>query len=469
MFDDLIKECKKRFLVTKPVEEFVKEVDVQKYKLKRALNAMDLTCVGIGAIIGAGIFVLTGVASAKFAGPAIVLSFVIAGLVCAIAALCYAEFSSLIPISGSAYTYSYATMGELFAWMIGWDLILEYAVGAVAVSVGWSGYFVSILGSAGILFPSALSGGFINLPAVFIVLALTALLVIGVKESVRVNLAIVIIKIAIIVFVISYGLMLIKPANYEPFMPYGFGGVMTGAAIVFFAYIGFDAVSTTAEEAKEPKKDLPIGIFASLIICTILYICMARVLTGMVPFLKLNVPDPAALAFQLHGIYWAQGIVAAGALAGITSVLLVSLIAQPRIFFALSRDRLLPGLFSNVHPRYATPYKSTIITGVIVAFFAAFTPIDVAAELVNIGTLFAFVLVCGGIIFLRKNRPDLKAKFRVPFVPVLPIMGVAFCIGLMLSLPLITWLRFIIWLGIGLLIYANYGYYRSKVVKNVTE
>jgi len=445
-------------------------------RLKRSLNLLDILFIGIGAIIGAGIFVLAGVAAALHAGPAVILSFVVAGIACGLAALCYAEFASMIPVSGSAYTYSYSTMGELVAWVIGWDLILEYAVGAIAVSIGWSGYLVELLGAAGIHLPAAISGSpfavsgaIINLPAMFIVLLLTGLLVLGTKESAGINTALVAVKIIVIIIVIIVGFSFVNPKNYDPLMPFGIGGVFGGAAIVFFAYIGFDAASTTAEEAKNPQRDLPIGIIGALVISTALYIMAAVVLTGMVPYTELNQSAPFAYAFTKYHVTWATAVVSAGAIAGITSVLLVSLLAQPRIFFSLSRDGLLPKGISTVHPRFRTPYKATLITGVAVAIFAGILPIGVAAELTNIGTLFAFFLVSVGIIILRKKRPDLHRPFRVPLVPWLPAIGAFMCLLLMLSLPAITWFRFLGWLGIGLLIYANYGYHRSRLLRKRRE
>jgi APA family basic amino acid/polyamine antiporter len=472
----LMERSRARFTITKSVEDLLEEAESSPNRLKRSLNVLDITAIGIGAIIGAGIFVLTGVAAALHAGPAVVLSFVIAGIACSLAALCYAEFSSMIPVSGSAYTYSYATLGELVAWVIGWDLILEYAVGAIAVAIGWSGYLVELLGAAGITVPTAISGSpfavagaVINLPAIFIVLALTFMLVLGTKQSASVNLALVFVKIVVIIIVIVVGVSFINPKNYEPFMPYGIGGVFGGAAIVFFAYIGFDAASTTAEEAKNPQRDLPIGIIASLAISTVLYILAAVVITGMAPYTELNRSAPFAYAFSSHQVHWATAIVSAGAIAGITSVLLVSLLAQPRIFFSLSRDGLLPKGISTVHPRFKTPYISTLITGVAVAIAAGFLPIGVAAELTNIGTLFAFFLVCVGIILLRRSRPDLHRPFRVPLVPYLPALGAIMCVLLMFSLPAITWYRFIGWLGFGLIIYANYGYQRSRLLKKRQE
>jgi len=470
----LLERSRRRFTITKKVEDVLDEADRSPNKLKRSLNVLDITAIGIGAIIGAGIFVLTGVAAALRAGPAIILSFIVAGIGCGLAALCYAEFASMIPISGSAYTYSYATLGELLAWIIGWDLILEYAVGAIAVAIGWSGYLVELFGAAGVELPVALTagpmaGGVINIPAIFIVLLLTGLLVMGTRESAKINLGLVVIKIAIIIVVIVFGMSYVNSKNFEPFMPFGAWGVVGGAGLVFFAYIGFDAASTTAEEAKNPQRDLPIGIIGSLIISTALYIAAAVVLTGMVPYKMLNQAAPFAYAFSQYNVTWATMVISAGAIAGITSVLLISLLAQPRIFFSLSRDGLLPARISKVHPRFKTPYISTMITGGAVAIFAGILPIGVAAELTNIGTLFAFFLVSLGIILLRRSRPDLHRPFKVPLVPWLPLAGAGFCLLLMVSLPAITWYRFIAWLGIGLIIYANYGYHHSKTMKRARE
>jgi basic amino acid/polyamine antiporter, APA family len=456
-------------LRTKSIEQLVSDVEQGGKALKRTLTALDLTLLGIGAIIGTGIFVLTGTAAANQAGPAIVLSYVIAGLACGFAALCYAEFSAMIPISGSAYTYAYATLGEIFAWMIGWDLILEYAVGSMTVAVGWSGYFQRILSGFGVHLPAwmsaspdAAAGTMVNLPAIIIVLGIMVLLVVGVRESARFNAAMVAVKLAAVAFFILIGFSYVKPENWSPFMPYGFSGVMTGAAVVFFAYIGFDAVSTTAEEAKNPSRDLPIGIISSLVICTLLYLIVAGILTGIVPVVRykadmqfLNAPVGYALAVINKD--WAAGLVSAGAVAGITSVLLVMLMSQPRIFFAMSRDRLLPAGVSRVHPRFRTPYITTIITCVIVAVVAGFVPITVLGEMTSIGTLFAFVVVSLAVIVLRIKRPEARRPFRVPGGHVIPTLGVLACLYLMVSLSVMTWVRFLGWLDIGMIIYWFYG------------
>ncbi|TSA01379.1 MAG: amino acid permease [Nitrospiraceae bacterium] len=463
----------RRAFRTKSIEQIHSDCENQPHKLKRTLTLFDLTALGIGAIIGTGIFVLVGTAAVgdgdrPGAGPALALSFVLSGAACLLAALCYAEFASMIPAAGSAYTYTYATLGELFAWITGWSLVLEYGIACVAVSIGWSGYLVSILERVGVHLPPILinaphEGGLINLPAVLIVLALTVLLVIGIKESARVTGVIVVIKIAVVLFFITVGAFAVEPANWHPFMPNGFAGVGAAAAVIFFAYIGFDAVSTTAEEARNPQRDVPIGIILSLSICTVLYIAVALVLTGIVPYSQIHVKAPVAEALNQAGIRWGGALVATGAVAGITSVLIVMLLGQIRVFYAMSRDGLLWPWLSAVHPRYGTPHHATLITGVGVAILAGFVPIGVAAELTNIGTLFAFTLVCGAVLVLRKTRPDLKRAFRVPFVPLLPILGMAACLGLIGFLPPITWAGFLVWAVVGLILYAVYGFRHSKL------
>src|SRR5688572_7406468 len=462
-------------LKTKSIEQLVGDAEHGGKGLKRTLTGMDLTLLGIGAIIGTGIFVLTGTAAANQAGPAIVLAYVAAGLACGFAALCYAEFAAMIPIAGSAYTYAYATLGEIFAWMIGWDLILEYAVGSMTVAVGWSGYFQRILAGFGYHLPAWMAaapgtaeGALFNLPAMIIVVAITALLVVGVRESARFNAVIVTIKLAAILFFIVVGMWYVEPANWSPFMPYGPQGIFAAAAVVFFAYIGFDAVSTTAEEAKNPARDLPIGIIASLVICTVLYLAVAGILSGIIPVVQykdnaqfLNAPVGYALAVIDKD--WAAGLVSAGAVAGITSVLLVMLMSQPRIFFSMSRDGLLPQGVSKVHPRFRTPYITTIITGVVVAIVAGFTPINVLGEMTSIGTLFAFVIVCAAVLILRSRRPEARRPFRVPFGPVFPILGVMSCLYLMVNLTVMTWVRFLVWLDLGMIIYWFYGRVHSPL------
>jgi basic amino acid/polyamine antiporter, APA family len=509
---------------TKSPDHLLAEAAAPDRQLKRALGAFDLTCVGIGAVIGAGIFALAGTAAAgeqieaslwktpvlnfiishlthselvygrPGAGPAVMASFVVAAIACGFAALCYAELASMIPVSGSTYTYSYATLGEIIAWVIGWDLILEYAVGNMAVAVGWSGYFVQLCGSLFHLkFPLWLVSDYrtasgllstggealnnyssttlpvilghpvaLNLPAVLIVAAVTILLIYGIRESARTNTAIVVTKVAVVVFVIAFGAFMVHPTNWQPFLPNGIGGMMSGAAIVFFAFIGFDAVSTTAEETKNPQRDMPIGIIASLIICTLLYVLMAAVITGMRTY-TTYFGDSAAVATAFAGRPWAQALISAGALAGLTSVLLVFQLGQPRIFMAMARDGLLPQYFARVHRRFRTPYITTIWTGVAVGGVAMLTDIGSLADLTNIGTLFAFILVCLGVIILRRKDAGRRRPFRVPMVPLFPLLGVFFCFVLMLSLPLETWGRFVGWLAIGLSIYFLYGLRHSKL------
>ncbi len=459
----------------KPVDLILKQSGNQEHGLKRTLTAFSISLLGIGAIVGTGIFVLTGVAASQYAGPGLIFSFVLAGVVSGLAAICYAEFASTVPIAGSAYTYSYATLGELVAWIIGWDLILEYAVGAGAVAIGWSGYIVDFLKSTfGIVFPTALTespfaGGIVDLPAVIIILLVTCLLVLGTSKSTLVNNVIVIIKLAVIAFFLIVGFGHVNPANWHPFLPFGVGGIFQGASIIFFAYIGFDQISTSAEETKNPARDLPIGIFVSLLICTVLYIAVTAVLTGMVSYTKLNVASPVSHALILVGLNVAGSIISVGAICGLTTVLIVLLYGQSRIFFSMARDGLLPGLFSHVHPRFRTPYLSSIIVGVFVAVVAGFIPIDVVAKLTNIGTLAAFVLVSIGVLVLRRTQPDLKRGYRVPFVPLIPILSIIASIVLIVSLPLTTLLRFVIWLAIGLIIYFLYSRRRSHLEKGTAE
>jgi APA family basic amino acid/polyamine antiporter len=451
--------------------------------LRRALGPWDLVALGIGCILGVGIFVLPGVEAANHAGPGIILSFAIAAAACACAALCYAELAAMIPVSGSAYTYGYATLGELPAWIIGWDLILEYMVGACLVSIGWSAYFVNLFDNMlrpwNLALPRALTsapldwsdathrfvttGSWINLPAVLVLAVLTALLVRGIRESSNVNVTIVIIKVAVILFFVLLAVWHINPGNWKPFMPFGFPGVMTAAAIVFLAYVGFDAVSTAAEEAINPQRDMPIGIMGSLAVATVLYIAVSAIMTGVVPYAKLGVADPVALVLNELNMPWASIIVSLGAIAGITSVLLVLLLGQPRILFAMSRDGLLPARLSMVHQRFQTPHVTTIITGTIVAVGAALLPIRVVAELCSIGTLFAFVIVCAGVIVLRFTRSDLVRPFRVPLFPLLPGLGIVLCGYLMVSLPGTAWERFVVWLVIGLVIYFTYSRRSSRL------
>jgi APA family basic amino acid/polyamine antiporter len=470
-------------LRTKPLAALMGDTTSEAQRLRRALGPWDLVALGIGCILGVGIFVLPGVEAANHAGPGIILSFAIAAAACACAALCYAELAAMIPVSGSAYTYGYATLGELPAWIIGWDLILEYMVGACLVSIGWSAYFVNLFDNMlrpwGLALPRSLTsapldwsdathrfvttGSWINLPAVVVLAVLTALLVRGIRESSNVNVTIVIVKLAVILFFVLLAVWYVNPGNWQPFMPFGFKGVMTAAAIVFLAYVGFDAVSTAAEEAINPQRDMPIGIMGSLAVATVLYIAVSAIMTGVVPYTKLGVADPVALVLNELHMPWASIIVSLGAIAGITSVLLVLLLGQPRILFAMSRDGLLPARLSRVHPRFHTPHVTTIATGIIVAVGAALLPIRVVAELCSIGTLFAFVIVCAGVIVLRFTRPELARPFRVPLFPLLPGLGIVLCGYLMVSLPGTAWERFVVWLVIGLVIYFAYSRRSSRL------
>lgn len=456
----------RRIFRTKPIQELVESTGGE-HALKRVLNPFELVLFGIGAVVGTGIFVITGVAAANFAGPAVVVSFVVSGIVCLFAALCYAEFAAMVPVAGSAYTYSYVSLGEIWAWIIGWDLFLEYSVAVAAVAIGWSGYVVNLLQEVGITLPAALvnppgvAGGLINLPAVLIITAITALLIIGVKESARINTVIVVVKVAVILLFLYLGFSHIDPANWNPFLPFGWGGVVTGAAIVFFAYIGFDAVSTTAEEVRNPQRDLPIGLLGSLLIATVLYVAVSLVLTGIVPYADLNVPAPVAFALDRIGIAWGGALVSVGALLGITSVLLVLLFGQTRIIFAMSRDGLLPAAFRKVHPVFRTPVNVTLLVGLVTAAIASLLPLGSVAELVNIGTLAAFIIVSAGVIVLRRTRPDAPRPFRVPLVPALPLLTILSCGYLIVALPTVTHLRFVIWLLIGLVVYFAYGSRRT--------
>ena len=457
-------------------------------RLKRALGATNLTALGIGAIIGTGIFVLTGTVAAQNAGPAVILSFVLAGVASIFAALCYSEFASLVPMAGSAYTYGYATLGELFAWIIGWDLILEYALGAVTVSIGWSGYVVSFLRDIGINIPPALSGArgtlitladgtqvtaIFNLPAVIIIAIITLLLVIGISESATVNNVIVFVKVAVVLLFIFGAAHAVNPANWHPFIPpstgvrghFGWSGVTQGAGIVFFAYIGFDAVSTAAQEAKNPQRDMPIGIIGSLLICTVLYIAVSAVATGIVPYLQLDVPDPIAVAADHAGLGWMSAAIKLGAIAGLSSVILVMLLGQSRIFWTMADDGLLPKFVSRVHPKFRTPWITTILTGIVVAFFAALFTVREAGSLVSIGTLLAFVIVSIGVLVLRIREPHLPRTFKTPAVWVVAPLGALSALYLMIALPWRTWERLIIWFVIGMVIYFLYGVRRSKLAQ----
>jgi APA family basic amino acid/polyamine antiporter len=483
---------------TKSIEQLKAEAATTgEHSLKRVLGPTNLVTLGIGAIIGTGIFVLTGQAAAQYAGPAIVLSMVVAGMASALAGLCYSEFASTVPIAGSAYTYGYATLGEFIAWIIGWDLILEYALGGATVAVGWSGHLVSFLHDfLGITVPASLASApctvvpaagcnpdaYINLPAVLIAIAVTVLIVIGIKESANVNSAIVVIKVAVVLIVILGGAAFVNAANWQPFIPpnagsfgeYGWSGVLRGAGVIFFAYIGFDAVSVAAQEAKNPQKDMPVGILGSLAVCTLLYILVSGVMVGLVPYREM-LGSPAPMVVAIRAAEEASGgsgllrmmtmLVELGAIAGLSSVMVVLMMAQPRIFYSMSRDGLLPPFARKIHPKFRTPHITSIITGVIVALAAGFTPIGALGELVSIGTLFAFVIVSIGVIFLRYRRPDLERPFKTPFVPFIPILSALVSLALMASLPFDTWLRLVIWMAIGLVIYFAYGYKHSELRK----
>lgn len=474
----------------KSVEDSIRDTDEPEHRLRKHLSGLDLAVFGVGVIIGTGIFVLTGEVAKTTAGPAVAISFVIAGVVCGLAAVCYAEFASTVPVAGSAYTFSYATLGEFIAWIIGWDLVLELALGAATVSVGWSGYLNQLLGDLGIPLPESIAGetATFNIPAIFIALLMTGVLILGIKLSSRVTSVIVAIKVAIVLLVIVVGVFYVKAANYSPFVPpaepsetgsgwtapliqtlfgfapsnFGVGGILAGAAIVFFAFIGFDIVATAAEETKDPRKDLPRGIIGSLLICTVLYVAVSLVVVGMQNYTELSSEAPLADAFRSVGLPFFSGLISVGALAGLTSVVMILMLGQSRVLFAMSRDRLLPPKLAAVHPKYGTPYRITLITGVVVAVLAGLVPLGTLAELVNIGTLFAFVLVSIGVIVLRRTRPDLPRSFRVPWVPFLPIVSVLACFYLMLNLPGETWLRFGVWMVLGVALYYAYGRQRSR-------
>jgi APA family basic amino acid/polyamine antiporter len=496
----------------KPLSLILSEAEDGGHSLKRSLSALNLILLGVGGIIGAGIFVLTGQASAMYAGPAIIISFILSGIACAFAALCYAELAAMIPIAGSAYTYAFATMGRLMAWIIGWDLILEYLFGAAAVSVGWSGYVVSFLkdllgyvvfflnslgwtGDAASIVKGlgvenfrvltsapynlteegqwVATGSYVNLPAVLVNLIMTAVLIVGIRESANFNNLIVLLKCGVLLLFIGFGFQYINPANLTPFIPenlgefgqYGWSGIFRGAGVIFFAYIGFDGVSTLAQEAKNPQRDMPIGIIGSLIVSTIFYIAVAVVLTGVVHYSKLNVPDPIAVAVNEvgEGLFWLRPIIKFGAIAGLSSVVLVMLMSQPRIFYSMAKDGFLPPFFANIHPKYKTPHITTLLCGLLSAVISGFVPIAVLGELVSIGTLLAFVIVCLGVLILRKVDPSANRPFKTPYVTIVSTLGALSALAQMLSLPFDTWMRLIIWMALGLLIYVLYGRKHSVV------
>lgn len=465
----------------KTVEEFEEEASEKRRTLKSVLGATDLIFLGIGAIVGAGLFSITGVAAAENAGPAIVISFLIAAIGCIFAGLCYCELAAMIPVSGSAYTYAYASMGQLIAWIMGWDLILEYAVGAAAVSISWSGYVVSFFLDNGISLPvewistpwhpirlsdGSEHYGYFNLPAVFIVVLITLFLIIGVRKSTLFNDAIVVVKIAAVIIFITLGAFYIQPENYHPFIPpntgefgsFGWSGILRGAGVLFFAFIGFDAVSTAAQETRNPQRNLPIGILGSLAVCTILYIAFGFVLTGLVNYKYLGVPAPVALAVNHTPFWWLNHLIKLAVVAGLTSVILVMLYGQSRIFYSMSRDGLLPGIFSKVHPRFHTPWHSNLLLMVFTGLIAGLCPISAVGHMTSIGTLFAFVIVCAGVLILRYTDPGIPRPFKVPFCPLVPMLGIAVCMVMMLSLDEDAWLRLAIWMAAGLVIYFFYGY-----------
>jgi basic amino acid/polyamine antiporter, APA family len=469
----------------KSLERIIAESESGKHQLKRTLGPVNLVALGIGAIIGAGLFSLTGIAAADHAGPAVVLSFVVAAIGCAFAGMCYSEFSTMIPIAGSAYTYAYATMGELLAWIIGWDLVIEYAIGAATVSVSWSSYVVKLLHRFGLELPNALThcpwdvqAGLINLPAVFVIVAISCLLIVGISESARVNAVIVVVKVTIVIVVIFVGYSYVKPENYVPFIPpntgvmgeFGWSGIMRAAGVIFFAYIGFDAVSTAAQEAKKPQRDMPIGIIGSLAVCTVLYIAFARVLTGMVPYRTFHGDAaPVATVISLFPSAALQTVIYFGIIAGYSSVILVMLLGQSRVFYSMSRDGLLPPLFSFIHPKFRTPSRSNLIVMTFTAILGGFIPISNLSHFTSIGTLLAFVIVCIGIIVMRKTNPNAPRPYRTPLVPLVPILGVLVCFGMMAFLDTMTWVRLGGWLLIGLIIYFTYSRHHSHLMLAVKK
>jgi len=490
-----------KLFTRKPLDLLLEEAKGEN-RLRRVLGPVRLTSLGVGCIIGTGIFVLVGQVAHDKAGPALMLSFVIAGLACVFAALCYAEFASMVPVAGSAYTYAYATLGELPAWIIGWDLILEYSVASATVAHGWSKYFQDFLSIFHIKIPYLLStapfdydpsighlvstGAMLDLPAIIITIVITTVLVIGIRESASLNATLVSIKVLIVLFVIGVGAFYVNPANWHPLAPYGYSGIslfghftlgqtdaggaplgmLAGAAVVVFAYIGFDSVSTHAEEARRPSRDVPIGIVASLLICTVLYFGVAAVLTGMIPYNQINIEAPVSDAFRQVGLTWAQLLISIGAVAGITSVLLVLMLSQPRVMLAMARDGMVPSnTFGAVHPKFRTPWKSTIITGIFVLIMAGLLPLRVLAELVNIGTLLAFIIVCSAVLIMRYANPQAERPFRAPLFPWIPILGILTCLLLMFSLPVENWLRLLVWLLIGFVIYFGYSRRHSVMSK----
>ena len=463
----------------KPLSRILRESESGEHQLKKTLGAFNLIALGIGAIIGAGLFALTPQAAHEHAGPAVVLSFVVAAIGCALAGMCYSEFSTMIPVAGSAYTYAYATMGELLAWIIGWDLVLEYAVGASTVSVSWSKYLVRLLGTFNLTIPEQLTkspfeGGLVNLPAIFVIVAVSIVLIIGIQESASVNAVIVVIKVSIVVTVIAVGWSFINGNLHTPLIPenttgefgrFGISGIMRGAGVIFFAYIGFDAVSTAAQEAKNPKRDMPIGIIGSLLICTVLYIAFSWVLTGIVDYKSPDMNETAIYGALKNIGYSSMGtLVVLGVLAGYTSVILVMLLGQSRVFFSMSRDGLLPAVFSAVHPKFRTPWKCNLLLMALTSVFAGFLPLSILGEMTSIGTLLAFVIVCGGIIIMRRTNPNAPRPYRTPFVPLVPILGIVVCLAMMLSLGLGNWARLVGWLAIGMIIYFGYSRHHSRLV-----
>jgi APA family basic amino acid/polyamine antiporter len=473
---------------TKSVSRLLAESDTGDHRLRRTLGAGQLVALGIGAIIGAGLFSMTGLAAAENTGPAVVISMVIAGIGCALAGLCYSEFACMLPVAGSAYTYAYATLGEWIAWIIGWDLVIEYAIGAATVSISWSAYLVSLLHAFHIDLPARwIAGpfeavqlpdgmaapGYANLPAVIIVFLVSVLLMIGIRESARVNAAIVVIKLAVVLVFIGAGWSYINPANYHPFLPpntgafgsFGFSGLMMGAGTIFFAYIGFDAVSTAAQECRNPQRDMPIGMIGSLVLCTVLYILFAIVLTGVVPYRDLGVAAPVALAIDRTPYVWLNSLIKFGVLCGYTSVILVMLMGQSRVFYSMSRDGLVPTVFSQIHPRWRTPWRSNLLFFLFIAPFSAFLPLSVVGRMTSIGTLFAFVIVCAGVWVMRRKNPDQLRPFRTPWVPAVPILGMLTNFALMYSLGRANWLRLAIWLAIGQVIYFLYSRRHSRLAQ----